>query len=111
MPARRRVPDDAVTGIPWEEPPARVNYDWYAIADQLRTEPMRWAKVFDKGGQSISNAIKQGHVAAVHPDLGFESRTANNTRQPPRTCTLYLRFNPNKVRSELRETITDQRKK
>jgi hypothetical protein len=108
--ARHRVDRDAIRALPWEEPPAKTVYDWYTIADQLRADPMRWAKVFEQGGQSVSNAIKQGSVAALHPDLGFEVRTANNTRTPPRTCDLYLRFNPDRVRSGLRESIQSTRK-
>jgi len=87
-----------------------VTYDWSAIADQLRSDPMQWHVVFHEGRVAISNAVRQGSVSAVHPDLGFETRTANNTRHPPRTCTLYLRYNPAKVRNELRETIRQTRK-
>lgn len=58
---------------------------------------MEWLKVFEHDRASLATAVRIGHVAAVRPDLGFEMTTADNTREPPRTCTLYLRFNPDRV--------------
>lgn len=109
---RRRLPDDdpirSING--WEDPPARrKRYDWEAIARQVQAKPMQWAKVFEGGRTSQVNAIRQGSVAAVHPDLGFEVRTTNNVRVPERRCDLYLRYNPDKVKP-LRQAVKAGRK-
>lgn len=86
--------------VTWEEPPpGRQRYDWAAIADQLRTRPGEWAKVFDRDRSSLATAIRIRGVHALLPEKGFEVRTANNTRQTPRTCTLYLRYVPEKDES------------
>jgi hypothetical protein len=106
----KKPDENSITSLPRAEPPARATYDWASIAEQLRGDPMEWHKVFEKGRVAVSNAVRQGSIAAVHPDLGFETTTTHNTRTPPRTCTLYLRFNPSKVRNELRETIRSTRK-
>lgn len=83
--------------VKWEPPPPRPpQYDWAKIADQLRAKPMEWAKIFDRDRASVVVAIRAGNITPVRPDLGFESRTANNVRGEPRTCTLYLRYNPAK---------------
>jgi hypothetical protein len=50
-----------------------------------------------QGFVSLSTALRQGSITVLHPDLGFEIRTANNTRTGIRTCDLYLRWNPNRV--------------
>lgn len=95
--------------VEFEDPPeTRVKYDWPLIADKLRAHPMRWAKVFDLDRTSVVNAIRQGAIAAVKPDLGFEVRTANNQRSP-RRCTLYMRYNPDKEDS-LKAAIQSNRK-
>jgi hypothetical protein len=84
--------------VVFEEPPERPQqYDWQAISEQLRKRPMKWAKVFESDRASLVVAIRAGHIAAVHPDLGFEVTTTNNQRESrPRTCTLFLRYNPEK---------------
>jgi hypothetical protein len=51
-----------------------------------------------------------GRVAAVHPDLGFETTTANNVRAT-RLCTLYMRYNPDAVHPSLRAEIIQHRQK
>src|SRR5262245_4191947 len=82
----------------WEQPPEpREVYDWDKIADQLRKRPMEWAKVYEWDRTSVANAIRQGSIKAVRPADGFEIRTSNNTRQPVRMCTLFMRFNPGAV--------------
>jgi len=87
--------DDRVAEVKWEAPPEKgTRYDWAAIADQLRAQPMTWAKIFDDDRTSVVNAIRQGNIQAVRPDHGFQVRTANNTRGVVRKCTLYLRYNP-----------------
>jgi hypothetical protein len=93
-----------------EDPPVRVRYNWASIANQLRAEPMVWFNVFKDGRVAVSNAVKQGHVADVHPDLGFEVSTTNNKRTSPRTCDMYLRYNP-EHQSDLRAVLTASRKK
>lgn len=108
---RKRVPDDTpINDIEWAEPPPRkVRYDWEAIANVLRQRPLSWAKVFENGRTSQVNAIRQGSVQAVHPDLGFEVRTTDNVREPVRQCTLYMRYNPDKVKG-LRAAVKTSRK-
>ena len=81
--------------VTWESPPVKQGrYDWAIIAEKLKTQPGEWAKVFDEDKTSIVNAIRQGKIAVLRPEDGFQVRTANNTRSPVRTCTLYLRYNP-----------------
>ena len=75
-------------------PPVRDRYDWDAIALQLRQHPGQWAMVFEHGKTSTANAVRQGAVRALAPEAGFQVRTTNNVREPVRTCTLWLRWNP-----------------
>ena len=86
---------DKHSEVTWESPPpiGQGRYDWQVIAAKLEMQPGEWAKVFDKDKTSIVNAIRQGKIAVLRPELGFEIRTANNIRKP-RTCSLYLRYNP-----------------
>jgi len=111
MTARRKAKDDKRPGIQgWQEPPARrQSYDWPTIADELRKRPMEWGLIFKQDRTSLVNALRQGAITALHPDLGFQIRTANNTRVPTRKCDLYLRFNPDKV-VPLRDAIRKTRK-
>lgn len=96
--------------LTWEEPPpTKVSYDWDFIADELREHPMEWAKVFEQDRTSVVNALRQGNIQPLHPDLGFEFRTAHNVREPIRMCDLYARFNPDRVNS-LRATVRSARK-
>lgn len=81
-----------------EDPPERPpQYDWTRIAAQLKGDPMRWYKVFDGDRTSVVVAIRSGSIRAVHPDLGFEVQTSNNVKEPRRTCTLHMRYNPDRV--------------
>jgi hypothetical protein len=106
---RKRAAKPGISG--WQEPPPRRStYDWAAIADELRSRPNDWALIFKGDRTSLVNALRQGGITALHPDLGFEIRTTNNTREQPRICDLYLRFNPAKVKP-LREAIRTTRKK
>ena len=83
--------------VTWEEPPpGRQRYDWAAIAEQLRERPNTWAKVFESDRASLATAIRIRGIQALLPEKGFEVRTANNTRDTPRICTMYLRYNPEK---------------
>ena len=96
---------EKVSVVSWELPPLseaeeRVRYDWTKIAAQLRRRPGEWAKIFEDDRTSVVNAIRQGAVKSLHPDSGFEVRTRNNVRRPVRKCSLYLRYVPEKDRSE-----------
>lgn len=84
-------------GEAWEAPPTFGRPDWSEVAVTLRKNPMEWLKVYTDGRATWANAIGRGRVRALRPDLGFELRTADNQRTDPRTCTLYMRFNPDKA--------------
>jgi len=103
----KRKGDEPVSEIAWEDPPPkRTTYDWPAIADKLRANPMEWALIFRNDRTSVVNAMRQGAIGPLHRDLGFEYRTANNIREPERRCDLYVRWNPEKVKP-LREAIRE----
>lgn len=85
----------ATTGRWAEPPPARSTaYPWTEIAALLRKNPGKWRKVFDKDRTSLTIAIRNGNIAALRPDDGFELRTSNNVKGPPRTCSLFMRYVP-----------------
>ena len=90
--------DKRKSEVTWETPPpiGQGRYDWDTIAEKFKTQPGDWAKGFDKDRTSIVNAIRQGKILVLRPELGFQVRTANNVRSPIRTCSLYLRYNPPK---------------
>jgi hypothetical protein len=88
-------------GMEWEDPPPVSRYRWNEVAEELKTNPGEWLKVFDEGPVSVANAIRQGEVSTLTPvrpnrrkvtHEGFEVRTRNNDAGPPRVCTLYLRW-------------------
>lgn len=93
--------------LTWEAPPpARGRrYDWDAIAVKLRRHPMEWGKVFDRDRTSLATAIRISGIKSLLPEQGFEVRTSNNVRlrdennKELRLCTLYLRYNPEKVKN------------
>lgn len=95
------MPETTSAEMTWSDPPPRrtTSYDWPTVAGQLRMNPMEWLKVFDKDRTSIVVAIRNGGITALAPDKGFEVRTANNKRDKPRTCSLWVRYNPDKDRS------------
>jgi|SRR6478752_2268637 len=102
---------EKITEVSWESPPhslaeERVRYDWNKIAAKLKRRPGEWAKVFENDRTSVVNAIRQGGVVALHPDLGFEVRTRNNVRAPVRKCDLYLRYVPEKDRGTITKVRT-----
>jgi hypothetical protein len=78
----------------WEAPPPaeRRRYDWPEISRQLRNNPGKWMRIFENGPTSTANAIRQGDVASLRSEDGFEVTTRNNTRSAPRRCSLYLRW-------------------
>ena len=85
-----------------DPPPERkpAPYDWPKIADKLRAKPGEWALIFKQDKASYATAIRIKGIKALHPDKGFEVRTENNVRTPsPRICDLWMRYNPEKDRS------------
>lgn len=111
MARRKGPPPERIDKVAWEDPPVRKQfYAWDSIAEQLRAKPNEWARVFQQDRVSVVNALRQGAVGPMHPDLGFEYKTVNNVREPVRLCDLYARWNPDKVVS-LRAAIRRTRKK
>lgn len=102
-------PTKKITSIVQEAPPTAPQYDWKAIADQLRESPMEWHKIFAQGRISLVNAINQGSVGELHRDLGFETTTRMNRRLAPRVADLYARYNP-ALEKDLRAVIHSSRK-
>lgn len=97
MPRRpNTTTDEPVSQVSFKSPPARpTKYDWTKIATQLKRKPGQWALVFEHDRASVANAIRMGSIVAVRPEDGFEVRTSNNdTQSRPRTCSLWLRYNP-----------------
>jgi hypothetical protein len=101
--ARARPPADPSQGLGFGEPPTEKQggkYDWDAIADRLRRKPGVWLCVFKQDRSTYASTIWQGNLRAIRRDLGFEIRTANNTRpkpgEGPRLCDLWLRYVPEK---------------
>lgn len=109
------MPPDTKAGVAWQDPPEEPGKpDWSAVAATLRRHPMRWRKVYEQGRTSWKEAVSQGHVAAVHPRLGFETRTSDNTRGDPlsgepRRCTLFMRYNPDLV-DDVAELVATRKK-
>jgi hypothetical protein len=68
--------------------------DWAEIAERLRANPGRWLLIFEGQRASLATALYLDHISAVRRADGFEVRTANNTRDYPRTCDTYMRYNP-----------------
>jgi hypothetical protein len=98
----------APVGMSWSSPPDDKP-DWAAVASALRTRPNEWLRVYVHGRESWANAMSRGRIRALRPDLGFEFRTTDNTRDYPRTCTLYARFNPDRV-DPLTDLLDDREK-
>lgn len=84
------------SAVTWEDPPLTTAYDWEAIAEDLRSNPGQWAKVFEQDRTSYVVSIRSGSVRALRPEDGFEVKTRDNKLEPVRTCTLYMRYNPEK---------------
>lgn len=103
QPQQAKSPTKRRPKITKEDPPPvrEQRYDWEAIAEELRAAPKTWHKIFERDSTGFFTSIQRGEIAALRPSLGFEARSANNTRgRPrsdpagfePRTCTLYLRW-------------------
>jgi hypothetical protein len=89
----------------FKDPPTqgkRVRYDWDAIYAALRDNPGEWALLKEGGTISTYNAVTQNRIKNFNPTMGVEMRTANNNfKVKPRTCDIYVRFNP-----DLDESLT-----
>jgi len=70
---------------------------------------MEWMKVYEHGRASWATAVQLGHVNPVHRRLGFELTPTDHTRDTPRTCTLYMRYNPD-LADELAEVLNSSRR-
>lgn len=82
-------------GVAWGEPPEVPDKpDWKRLAKLLRKNPGRWRLVYENGPNSWRTAVAMNKITAVRRDLGYEIRTTDNKREAPRTCTLYMRYNP-----------------
>lgn len=82
-------------------PPRRKSpYDWDSIAAQLREKPGEWARIFEGDKASLVTAIRIDGIKALRASKGFETRTANNTRDYPRTCDLWMRYVPENDKKE-----------
>ena len=105
--------------LKWQEPTHKVTYDWPTVEAKLRSKPMEWLQIFEKDRRSVANALNQGNIPILHPDLGFECTTRNNAYEPSaanpnhiiRVCSLYMRFNPDAVKHELRGVVTEHHKR
>lgn len=61
----------------WEDPPpdARGNRrKWQKEADELRSNPGRWALITECGDSSLATRISHGHLMAFRPAGTFETR-------------------------------------
>jgi hypothetical protein len=64
----------------WEDPPIGqgTRYDWQAIAEQLRQNPQRWAKIEVKS-TTYATLIPRGQVMAFRPAGAYEARTSKGS--------------------------------
>lgn len=79
------------------EPPAREDYHWSEIAEALRAKPGTWMLVHENIPANVVWTVNRGGVAAVHPDLGFRTSTAKNTRPetgPRMAGEVYMVYEP-----------------
>jgi hypothetical protein len=93
-------------------------YDWPAIAERLKSEPLRWERVFDQGPYSTALSVKNEHNSHFRRDKGFEVTMRRNSpdRRPGvrRTCDLYIRYRPDwdtRLSPEQRTSLMDQARK
>jgi hypothetical protein len=95
--APRAVVDQPSEGVAFGTPPPKRQrkYDWAAIAKKCKRRPGQWFLVFEQDKTTYSATIRQGGIAALKPELGFEMRTANNkTNVKPRVQDLWVRYVP-----------------
>jgi hypothetical protein len=84
-------PDQNLT---WEEPPppkpARPPSKWLPIADKLRANPGRWARVVTQGNVSVKSDAVNGSLICFRPAGSFEGRVVNFSGRF--TGDVYLRY-------------------
>ncbi|MFC8490696.1 hypothetical protein ACFUJU_07800 [Streptomyces sp. NPDC057235] len=85
-------------GIVWEEPAPRGGHD--LIADQLREEPGRWARIDrlyqHKNALSIARSIRLGRMPAYEPPGDFDACS----RVQGAKSYVYVRYLGNGVSNE-----------
>lgn len=77
------------------DPPPKDGEKWGPVVAALKSRPGKWALVLEGTRLSIPNAIRNQSIRVLRKDAGIEIRTSNETRTPPRTADVYLRYNPN----------------
>lgn len=83
-----------------DRPPARGKYDWEYIYELIRSRPGAWLRLVEGGKISTYNAVTGGRVTTFTPEMGVEMMTRNNQyKVRPRTCDIYVRYNPEKDQS------------
>lgn len=92
--------------------PRRNNqrHDWAAVAERLRSHPGEWGVVQEVIKVSTVNALRQGSIRILAPELGFEVQTRHNVREPVRTCELWMRYVPERD-DGLKSAIRSSREK
>ena len=83
-----------------KRPPDRRAANWEVIAQELMDNEGQWLMLFEQVPTSIARAIAQGSIAALRKNKGFRIVTRNNTREPPRTCDIYLSYHPTEAPPE-----------
>jgi hypothetical protein len=80
--------------ISWEAPPPsatpRKPSKWQPIADTLKANPGKWAKVVTNGNVSVKSDAENGKLKCFQPAGSFEGRVAAFTGRF--TGNVYLRY-------------------
>jgi hypothetical protein len=79
-------------GLVWEEPgrSRRSKHNHNLIAERLKEQPGRWAKVLDGVNVSYANHIKEGDLGAYRPAGSFEAVCRGTDKDFH--CTIYARY-------------------
>lgn len=84
-----------------DPPPEKRDYQWEAVAEQLRERPGEWALVHRDLPASVPWAVNAGRISHVHPDRGFQARSAGGYdhetagRKPTRyAAEMFLIYRP-----------------
>lgn len=62
----------------WQEPPDRQYRKpskWQPVADALRANPGKWAKIVSNGNVGIKSVAEKGELRCFQPAGSFEGRT------------------------------------
>lgn len=81
--------------IEWAEPPTAPNEPgrWTAVADELRANPGRWAKIkVDASDTTLAHRIKHGAVVGFRPAGAFEARSVSWASDGKRRFDIYARY-------------------